>query len=260
MRKPIESLRVLIVDDEAPARYLIRHLLSTESGLQIVGEAESASQAVEQIRSKKVDLIFLDIQLRGKGAFSIIQEIGPAQMPLVIFITAYREHAFDAFQLPAVDYLLKPVDPERFHVAITRAKERLTNRNINNIKSMLSKVLPDSENNQSDRISVHHGNKWIVVSLKEIAWMKAERNYVRAFSKDSNYKIRRSISSIEQQLPEQFLRIHRSTIVNIDFVREIVRLLHGEYRLILQDGTQLHISRKYRTRLQEKLQLVTRGL
>jgi two-component system LytT family response regulator len=253
MRKPIDLLRVLIVDDEAPARYLIRHLLASEPDLQIVGEAENARQAVEMIQSKKVDLIFLDIQLRGKGAFSIVQEIGADQMPLVIFITAHREHALDAFQLSAVDYLLKPVDPERFYLSVSRARERLTNRNISSMKSMISSLLPATEVNSRERIRVHNGNKWIVINLKEIVWLKAERNYIRAFSKDSNYKIRRSISAIERQLPEQFLRIHRSTIVNVDFVREFIRLFHGEYRLILEDGTQLHVSRKYRPQLQEKL-------
>jgi two-component system LytT family response regulator len=232
----MKSLRVLIVDDEPHARFLIKHLLSAENDEFVSVEAEDVKNAVDIIRSGKIDLIFLDIQLRGKGAFSIIDEIGPAKMPSVIFVTAHREYAFESFQLPAVDYLLKPVDPERFKLAMSRAKERLLNKNI-----------------VRDRIGVHQGNKRIVLQVKDIIWLKAEGNYVRAFLKDANYKIRRSISVVEKQLPVQFTRIHRSIIVNVDFVQEILRSLNAKYRLILNDGTKLPLSRKYRQQLLKKL-------
>lgn len=246
MREPAKTLRVIITDDEPHARYLIRHLLSTETDIKIVGEAEDAAQAVDLIRSTPADLIFLDIQLPGDGAFSIIREVGPAKMPRVIFVTAHRQHAVQAFDLPAVDYLLKPVDPDRFRQSVQRVREEIVNGESVDVKAIISRLKGRIQKASPERIKVYDRNNVRLVRLQDVIWLKAEGNYTRVFLKDSNYKVRNLISDLEKQLPAQFSRIHRSIIVNLDYMKETLRLPHGEYRLILHNGTKLPLSRKYR--------------
>lgn len=246
------SLRVLIVDDEPWARRRVAAMLEGEPDLQVVGEAADGLEAIEKIKSLSPDLVFLDIQMAEADGFDVVREVGPEAMPLVVFATAYDEYAVRAFEAQALDYLLKPFDEERLRRALGRAREELQTQNLARIGKLraLVEALP-SRPAHLRRLVVKSEGRVVFLRIGEIDWLEASRNYVLIHAGKSTYMVRETMGALETKLdPDSFLRIHRSTIVNLDRVKELHAWFAGEQLLELKDGTKLTVGRAFRDRLQ----------
>jgi len=245
------TVRALIVDDEAPARRKLRSQLAAEADVEIVGEAANGPDAVNAIRSLRPDLVFLDVQMPGMTGFEVIAEVGAETMPAVVFVTAFDEFALEAFDVQAVDYLLKPYHPDRFKRALERAVERVR-RNENGaarLEKLLESILP-RPTTYAERLLLREGERIVFVSVADIVRVSADGNYVKVFTSSGAHHIRDTMAGIEARLdPGRFARIHRSDIVNVDFVKEIQPFFHGDSMVILKTGEQLRVSRRYQDRL-----------
>ena len=251
-------IRVLLVDDEPLARDMLREMLEGDPDVTIVGESCNGREALEAIRAHSPDLLFLDVQMPEVGGFEVLASLEKGQIPHVIFVTAYDQYAVRAFEVQALDYLLKPFDQERFDLSWQRAKAQVI-RDRNGGVSMDRRILALLEelkagNKYLERLVIKAGGRIYFLETGEIDWIEAEGNYVSVHSAKKSHMLRETISSLESQLdPKKFVRIHRSAIVRLDFIQELQPWFHGEYRVILQDGTQLTLSRNYRDKLQEAL-------
>ena len=248
-------LRVVIADDEPLARERIRDLLREERGIDVVDECTDGPSAVDAIRRLTPDLVFLDVQMPGADGFEVIDRVGPENMPAVIFVTAYDRYALRAFDVHALDYLLKPFDRERFHQALRRAQTRRGGSGEEmgrRLLQLVHELRPSAP--RADRLVVKTGGRIFFLRAEEIDWIQAEGNYVRLHQGSHSHLVRETMASIENRLDSQrFFRIHRSSIVNIERVRELQPWFNGEYRVLLHDGTKLTLSRGYRDRLQARL-------
>lgn len=242
------AIRVLIIDDEPLARAHVRSLLGDDPGVTIVGECGNGADAVASIRDLKPDLVLLDIQMPELDGFGLVREVGADAMPATIFITAYDEYALKAFEVYAVDYLLKPVDRQRFAQAIARAKERINSvaGATSDAAGRLQQAMDYVAKQRAERIAIKVDGRTVLLRAQEIDWIDAEDDYVRIHAGKSNYLIRATLGSIEQKLPPGFMRIHRSTIVNMDRIKEIQPYMQGDYVVTLADGTKRHTGRSYR--------------
>jgi two-component system LytT family response regulator len=251
------SIRVLLVDDEPLAREMLREMLQGDPDVQIVGESCNGREALEAIRAEAPDLIFLDVQMPEVGGFEVLASLGKGRIPYVIFVTAYDQYAVRAFEVQALDYLLKPFDQERFDLSWQRAKAQLLrDRNGGGIDQRILALLEEMKagKNYLERLVIKAAGRIYFLDTSEIDWIEAEGNYVSVHSASKSHLLRETISSLESQLdPKKFVRIHRSSIVRLDFIREMQPWFHGEYRVILNDGTQLTLSRNHRDKLQEAL-------
>jgi two-component system LytT family response regulator len=248
------KVRTLIVDDEPLARERIRQLLAEEADMEILGECEDGLTALETIRAQRPDLVFLDVQMPELDGFGLLAQLDPAALPAIVFITAHDQFALRAFEVHAIDYLLKPFDQERFKAALGRARTWLARRGTDRLDEKLTSLLADlrgpAGSKTQDRIAVKSGGRVILLKAEEIDWVEAADNYVSLHVGPAAHLLRETMNSLEQRLPaDQFLRISRSTIVNLERVRELQPLFHGEYAVILNDGTRLTLSRGYRDRL-----------
>jgi len=268
-------VRVLIVDDEALARQRVRRLLQSETDVEIVGEAESGREAVQMIRELQPDLVCLDVQMPELDGFGVLRELEGEHAPMILFITAYDEHAQRAFDVHAVDYVLKPLDEERFKAAFDRArKQRAHAVAAERLGELLETVrrladgtaVPDARpdgnggapaghnGSYASRILVKQDGRMFFVKTTEIDWIEADRNYVRLHVGKTAHTIRERISHLEETLdPRLFARIHRSTIVNLNRVREMQQWFSGDYVVILEDGAKLRLSRHYRDRVEKQV-------
>jgi two-component system LytT family response regulator len=249
------KIRALIVDDEPLARRRIRRMLAHHSDIEIIGESANGREAIAAIRGQAPDLVFLDVQMPELDGFAVLEAIGAESLPLVIFVTAYDQYALRAFEVYALDYLLKPFDRQRFDKALQRAKARLANErsDINHRALALLEELR-AQSSHAERLVIKSGGRAFFLKTEEIDWVEAEGKYVRLHVGKESYLVREAISSLEAQLDsKKFLRIHRSTIVNIDRVRELQPWFHNEYRVILRDGTELMLSRSCRKKLGDLL-------
>jgi two-component system LytT family response regulator len=247
-------IRALVVDDEPLARELIREMLATDSEVEVVGECANGREAIEAIKASSPDLVFLDIQMPELGGFELLESLDPNTTPYVIFVTAYDQYAVRAFEVHALDYLLKPFDRERFEVAWQRAKAQLkldrTSRRDQDIIALLEELKAGPR--YLERLVIKNGGRVFFLHVQDVYCIEAEGNYVRVYDNQKGYLLRETISSLEEQLdPKQFLRIHRSAIVKIDRIKEMQPWFHGEYRIIMENGKQLALSRNYRANLQE---------
>jgi two-component system, LytTR family, response regulator len=251
----LRAIRVLIVDDEPPARRRLRSLLAGRADILVTGEAAHGGEAVQMIRTQQPDLVLLDVQLPVATGLEVVDEIGVENMPLVIFVTAYDEHAIRAFEVHAVDYLLKPVDPARLNEALERAAARLSERGSN--RSGVRKALDDLRRPASARrIPVREGGRIRFVDLAAIDYAIAEGNYVRLRVGGANHLIRDTLTALEERFAQHgFLRIHRGILVQMDRIAELSPLFHGEYSIRLKDGTKLVSGRTYRERIRQALSL-----
>ena len=247
-------IRALVVDDEPLARAMIREMLESDSEAEIVGECANGREAVEVIKTSAPDIVFLDIQMPEIGGFEVLESLDPKAHPHVIFVTAYDQYAVRAFEVHALDYLLKPFDRERFEGAWQRAKTQIkldrTSRRDQDIIALLEELKAGPQ--YLERLVIKNGGRVFFLHVQDVHCIEAEGNYVRVYDNQKGYLLRETISSLEEQLdPKQFLRIHRSAIVKIDRIKEMQPWFHGEYRIIMENGKQLALSRNYRANLQE---------
>lgn len=243
--------RVLIVDDEPLAREGVRELLEGKPGLHVIGESADGVQAVDDILRLTPDLVFLDVQIPELDGFGVVSTVGVENMPAVIFVTAYDEFAVRAFDIHALDYLLKPIDPARFDLALDRARSVLELREPGALQRKLLELLRDvqGESHYLERMAVRSHGKISFLRTAEIDWIQADGDYVCVNIAGRKHLVREKISELENKLhPKRFARIHRSTIVNIDRIMELQPLFHGEYAVTLRNGVKLTLSRSYRDR------------
>lgn len=273
MTAPDSHLRVLIVDDELLARQRLKDLLVDRSDVTIVGTAHNGREAVELIRQEEPDLVFLDVQMPGLDGLDVIQTIGPDDMPVTVFVTAYDEYALNAFELAALDYLVKPFDDERFEKAFSRAKELASLREVDGLTKRLKSLLHrDTEDPASDgpsaeanadyleRIAVETKGRVRIVSVDDLIYIKADGPYAELHTADDIYLIRERMKTLESRLdPGEFFRIHRSTIVKLDRIESILQRSGGDHAVQLTDGTRLDVSRSRRDELKERLGLDVLG-
>lgn len=260
------TVRTLIVDDEPLARSRLRKLLSTEDGVQIVGECASAEEAIGIIESALPDLVFLDVQMPGMDGFEMLSKLRTPALPAIIFVTAFDDYALRAFEVHALDYLLKPYSRARFVDAFRHAREQLERESAAAADRRLLGLLAELRARESggaaapataheqERLVVKSDGRMFFVRPADIDWVEASANYVRLHARGESYQLRESMKNMEERLPRgTFVRIHRSAIVNLDRVRELQPWFHGEYVVILADGTKLTASRAYAGRLREMM-------
>ncbi|MEX1181795.1 MAG: LytTR family DNA-binding domain-containing protein [Gemmatimonadota bacterium] len=252
-----DQIRAIIVDDEPLAREGVRLHLEGEQGIDIIGAAGSGEEAVSLIETLRPDLLFLDVQMPGLDGFGVLEALGPGHMPVTIFITAHDHFAVRAFDAHAVDYILKPYDEARFGRAVARARTQIADRRRLEIDDRLGSLLTElrARNQYTERLVVRAGGRIVILRASEVEWVEAASNYVRIHAGGREYLLRETMTALEAKLdPAQFVRIHRSTLVRVDRIRELEPLFQGDYVVILADGTRLTSSRGYRERLQDLLQ------
>ena len=254
---PTVPLRAIIADDEGLARQKLRILLDVEGQVFVVAECRDGKEAIAAVRVHRPDLLLLDIQMPDLDGFQVLSEISPSEMPVVIFTSAYDQYAIRAFQAHALDYLLKPFDQERLHQALERARSELrrsTNREITQrILELLSQVkgakVPASEDDS--RLVIKTKGRIVFLNVDDLDWVEAAANYVRLNANGETYLFRETISRISERLnPNRFIRIHRSIIVNVRKIKELMPVNSGEYVVILKSGKELSCSRGYRGNVQ----------
>jgi two-component system, LytTR family, response regulator len=245
------SLRVLIVDDEPLIRSGIRRGLELLEGIDVVGECESGSRAIQSILEQRPDLVLLDVQLSDCTGLDVVREVGPERMPAVIFVTAYDEYAVEAFELNAVDYLLKPFDDERLHSSIERARERLTAANQECVAERLQSLLDAKQRTWPERIVVRNGERYELVPVPSIDWAESANNYVQVHCGAKDYLLGETLTSLAARLdPTRFLRIHRCRLVNLNRIVAVHPLMSGTYEMELRSGVRLTTGRQYKDAVQ----------
>jgi len=243
------TLRVIIIDDEPLGRQKIRRLLKSENDVEIVGEYDGGSETVSEVRRLAPDLVFLDIQMPEQDGFDILGQIGEHEIPHVIFVTAYDQYALRAFEIHASDYLLKPFDRERFHSALKRVREDIQKSRTRRVDDRLVALLEDLKASREfpERLAVKSGGRVHFVRTGEVDYVQAAGNYIRLHVGAKSYLLRETMNDIQSKLnPRQFVRIHRSTMVNIESVKELQPWFGGSFVVILQNGTRLNMSRAFR--------------
>lgn len=251
------KVRTLIVDDEELGRKRIRKLLSAEAEFEIVGESRDGREAIRAIEKLTPDLVFLDVQMPELGGFEVLAQIALEKMPVIIFVTAHDQFALKAFEAQAIDYLLKPFDDERFAQSLQRARTYLNGNDTGGMKERLARLLNGLPNQGKylTRVAVKRAGRVLFLKTGEIDWIEAAGNYVNLHVGRESYLLRGRMSELEKRFdPEQFFRIHRSTIVNLDRVKELQLLFKGEGVVVLKDGRRLSASRSCSRRLQELLE------
>jgi len=246
-------MRALIVDDEPLARERIRTLLANQPDIEIAGEFNDGRSAVTAIQSLAPDLVFLDVQMPEMDGFQVLDQIAPEAAPVIIFVTAFDRYAIKAFEVCALDYLLKPFDRERFTQALNRGRIECERRAAGDLSRRLRAVLDEWKGRKQylDRIVIRSGGRVFFLRVDELDWMEAAGNYVRLHKGREEYLYRETMARLDAALdPAKFARIHRSSIVNVERIKEMHPLFRGDYAVILHDGRQLTLSKAYRDRLQ----------
>jgi two-component system, LytTR family, response regulator len=240
-------IHALIVDDEPLARRGIRVRLERAGDVEVIGECASGSEAVTVIRHLEPDLVFLDVQMPGLDGFDVVERVGVERMPPVVFVTAYDAHALRAFDVHALDYLLKPIDDERFDTAVERARRRVAEREVSAVGRKLAAAL---EELRPRRILIKDRGRVVILNEGDVDWVEAEGDYVRVHAAGRGHLLRETMAAMEERLdPASFARIHRSTIVNVSRIRELKPHANREFTVVLKDGTKLRLSRSYRDAL-----------
>lgn len=242
-------IRTLIVDDEPLARSLLRSFLADDAEMEVIGECGDGNTAIEMIELSAPDLVFLDIQMPDLDGFGVLRSLAPEAIPNIAFVTAYDQFALKAFDVHAIDYLLKPFDRERFERTLARAKQRIALQNSDKVKETLLRLLDEQSPRPQrvKRILVKTGGKAFFVRPEDISWVEAQGNYVALHVGAQSFLSRQTINTMENQLdPAKFQRIERSTLVNLDAIREMLPAGRGEYEIVLKDGVSLKLSHTYR--------------
>lgn len=281
---PATPLRILVVDDEAPARRKILRLLRSEPGTQLIAEADSGEEAISAIEKHSPDLVFLDVQMPGTDGFAVVQAFSsrsqdasvatpplpPAQsaplagsppktrLPQFVFVTAHDQYALRAFEVHAFDYLLKPVTEDRFREALNRARVHHQHSNGTGTEARLQHLLREIQRDRSysQRLLIREGERAFFVSINDITWIQADRNYVFVHTAGKKHNIRGTLDSLQEILdPKLFVRLNRGSLVRLDAIRELQPWFHGEYKVTLRDNTELRWSRRYVNQRPELLKL-----
>ncbi len=249
----MDKLKVLIVDDEKPSRDKIKSFLKDDKNVEEILEAENGIEAVEKINGLNPSLVFLDIQMPGMTGFEVLQNIDIEHSPEIIFATAYDQYAIDAFEVQAIDYLLKPFDYERFSKAFKNAIQRISlNKSKVEFNGLLQTVNKDK--NYLKRILVSKSSKYSFVNIDDIYFISAQEKYIEINTENQKFLIRNTMAGIEQSLnPEKFARIHRSYIVNVDCIKELQPWSHGDYLVILKNDEKIKLARSYRDKIFNKM-------
>jgi two-component system LytT family response regulator len=260
--EPTSPVRTLIVDDEPLARAHLKSLLRERGDVDVVGECGDGRSAIDQIQRLTPDLVLLDIQMPELDGLEVIREVGPLAMPAVVFVTAYDEHALAAFEVHAFDYILKPVSRQRFTQAIDRVVGLI--RTDGKEQSLADRPLAAlieamrSERSALDRIAVKADGRVLFIRVGDIDWIEADDDLVRIHAGKAVHSHRSTLTHLEERLPtSKFLRVHRSTLVNVDRIREIQPWFQGDWVLILNDGTRLHSGKSYRSKVREYIERLT---
>ncbi|HKW41975.1 MAG TPA: LytTR family DNA-binding domain-containing protein [Gemmatimonadales bacterium] len=261
----MKPIRTLIVDDEPNARAGIRQLLSGDPEIVVAGECSDGRQATAAIRESIPDLVFLDVQMPELDGFGVLREVGVDGPPAFVFVTAYDQYALRAFEVHAIDYLLKPFTDERFRESLQRAKQQVRQGQLvglsRNLAALLDSVAgrdsppqPSARHGYLERLVVKSAGKVTLLRVADIEWIDAEGDYVRIHVGKAWHLLRETMKTLEARLdPERFVRIHRSTIVNLERIRELQPFFRGEYVVVLQSGVTLKLSRGYRDHLEARL-------
>jgi two-component system LytT family response regulator len=257
---------VLVVDDELLARERIIDQLAHEAGVEVIGTADNGVSAIEAIRSKSPDLVFLDVQMPGKTGLDVVREIGAEKMPATIFVTAFDQYALRAFELAALDYLVKPFDDERFEQAFRRARQLIELREMGKLREQLLAVLQHGSQEPAasraagdasgylERIAVEMRGKVRVVPVEQIDYITADGPYAELHTGEKTHLIRETMNTLEERLdPRQFVRIHRSAIVRLQLVETLLRGAGGDYEVQLKGGLRIPVSRSRREELERRL-------
>ena len=245
-------MRALIVDDEAVARRGLRQHLRSESDIEVIGESEDGASAIAAIAELRPDLVFLDLQMPGLGGFEVIESVGLARMPAVIFVTAFDQFSLRAFDVHAIDYVLKPIDSARFATAIQRARLRL--RSMDPLGERIVAALKDLDRSPpsawSKRLAIRNAGRVIVIEARDIDRCEADGNYVDVHVGTKVHAMRETLAALESRLdPNQFVRISRSSLINIERVRELHPAFSGDFVAVMADGSHVPGSRRYRDSL-----------
>jgi len=251
------ELRVLVVDDEPLVREGIRVLLKREADVRMLGEARNGEEAVERIRELRPDLVLLDVEMPAMDGLAVVAALGPEERPAFVFVTAHSEYAIRAFDLHAVDYLLKPFDAERFAMALRRARARMAEGKVDRLEELLATLRPARA--YPERLLLRHEGTVVVVPANDIDWVEAADNYVQFHARTGRYMVRESLKQIEAKLdPARFARAHRSAIVNLSRVKSLDPLTAGENIITLTTGTRLTLSRGHRDHFKARLESARR--
>jgi len=248
--------RILIADDEPLARERLKMLLVGQEGFEVVGECHDGPSTIDAIRRSKPDLVFLDVQMPGANGFEVVSALGEEELPLFVFVTAFDQYALKAFDVHALDYLLKPFDRDRFLQALARARQQLEHPSNSDLRSRLLALVRDLEPapQRLERFVIKSGGRVFFVRADEIDWIEAAGNYVKLHVGTETHLLRETMNAVETQLPrETFYRIHRCHIVNIERVKELQPWFNGEYVVFLRTGARLTLSRGYREKLQDRI-------
>ncbi len=243
------AIRVLIVDDEPLARHGLREVLESEKDIVIAGECGDGQEAIEMVQRIRPDVLFLDIQMPETDGFDVISALPAGDLPLVVFVTAYDEFALKAFTANALDYILKPYDAERIHSSLRRIREMLRLKQQAEYSERIRSVLSSFQQKDKflQRIPIRHGGKISLVNVHDVVWIEAAADYINIHTAKEKHLTRGSIGEIEQQLdPALFVRIHRSSIINIKHIRELTTNHHGDYTALMDNGIELTVSRNYK--------------
>jgi len=257
MQPVLENIKVLVVDDEAPARQRLLDQLRRDPQVGTILEACNGVDAVELIADHHPDLVFLDVQMPELDGLGVIDAIGAAEMPLTVFITAYDQHAIRAFESNALDYLLKPFSDERFEGALARAKARLDERNLLEFGQRVMKMVsnaPQNADKRWDRLVVKSGGSTRFIRVIDVDWIEAAGVYVNLHVAGKEFLYRTALNDLADRLdPRRFVRVHRSAIVNIESIVQLEPISHGEFDVVLRNGSRARVSRTYRAQLEKRL-------
>jgi two-component system, LytTR family, response regulator len=261
-----DKIKTLIVDDEPLARRNLRLLLDKDPQIEVVAECPNGREAVKAINAFEPDLIFLDIQMPEMDGFDVLQKVGANRIHAIIFVTAFDQYALKAFEVHALDYLLKPFDDARFSRALKQAKAQIEQRQMNRIGKKLLALLEERERKRGNelpstfltRLMVKVGNRVVLLKVNDIDWVEADGNYAKLHVGSKSHLLREKMNDLEAQLdPQRFVRIHRSIIVNLDRIKEMHPHFNGDYIIVLQDGAKLKLSRSRRDHLESRLRTVS---
>ena len=242
----MKSLRALIIDDELPARKKLAMLMREEADIEIVGQCANGLEAITAIEEQHPDVIFLDIQMPGLNGFEMLEALGSDNLPFVVFVTAYDEYAVKAFEVHALDYLLKPFDRSRLQDCLARVRKQQRSAN-GNLHELLEQFRPKE---YLSRFVVKTRGRVLLIKIDDVDSLEASGNYVELRSGKQSYLVRETLNDVERKLdPQRFARVHRSTIVNVDRIQELQPWSHGDFIVVLKDGAKLRLSRRYRQNL-----------